>query len=252
MKMRRQNLFVPMAMLSLASCQQAGSLDSSLSSLQNDLNKTVSQLTSPLSKPSATALTNTTNSGTPAINNTPLYNLFVNHPYNTNNPFKEQYPRVALKILALPPHPEDTWEIYQGDHMQVPTKCFTLSATIWNSQTSSTQVAPFQECFPNQNVWSKFSGIALTGVGDWDVKVGFSLYDEQSTGSVRTDGPIPPDTPFPMGPFYQKLYAGAPQPIGMTYFGAMMTTLLLEMDFNYEISADRRVWVVSIAGTQPN
>jgi hypothetical protein len=185
------------------------------------------------------------------IDSTPLNGIFSSRPYDTSQPFGVQYPRVALTILTAPPDAAENWAAAQHFGQAVEPSCFSLSAVIWTSARASQTVPPFNACFPNNDPRSQ--GIPLSGMSDWTQTTGFySVIGNESTGTRRTNGPIPPALPVPTSPIYQRFYGGYPTLESSSIAGGMFATLLLQMGFDWSISQDRRVWITSIVPVQTN
>ena len=231
------------SLLAFTSCQAGTTLNSELQTARNNLQSSLQKIGA-ITGPGTSALSSEQDeNGSPPITQTPLYHLFTNHQYDTQAPFNNQYPRVALKVLALPPNPTLIWGMYQLQGGAPPNQCTTFSAKIWYSPRSSRDISDFQECFPGSH--PQYQGIPLRGLGDWAGQTGYYLAEEQSTGNVRTAGPIPPDHPFPQGPEYQALY-GNVDVDSQNVFGATMALVFLDMGFDWSVAQDRRVWVESI------
>jgi len=93
--------------------------------------------------------------------------------------------------------------------------------------------------------------MALNGYNNWAL-AGQSMSNispgDPSTGSSRTNGPIPPDTPFPTGTRYASYYgnttgANGKYPDGASEEGRMWAAILYKMGFYWQNTSDRRVWV---------
>jgi hypothetical protein len=176
-----------------------------------------------------------------------LEHLFAKSPFVRGTPLRAQFPRVAFTVLesprlhALPVMPSAVGVLKQDQG------CWKLSAVIWQSAEQSTSVEPFSACFPN----------IIAGLGPLPVKayenwwgIGgelVTLASEDTTGDVRTTGPLPPAKPFPQGVhyiayFHSSISVACPEVYTLeSYFWA---GILYRMDFDPAQTKDRRAWVV--------
>lgn len=236
-------LFSAVSLLTCAGCQPGMTLGSELQAAQSNLQSSLQQISANAGTDSDAQALQSAGDGATSITQTPLYHLFTDHPYNTQASFNHQFPRVALTVTALPAQPTMIWGVYQTHGGTPPNQCTTLSAKIWYSATSSADVPPFEECFPGNH--PQYQGTPLHGIGDWAEQTEFYLAAEESTGNVRTAGPVPPDHPFPQGSQYQALY-GNVDVDAQNVFGATMALVFLDMGFDLTVAQDRRAWVESI------
>ena len=178
-----------------------------------------------------------------------LHNIFTNAPYETSQPLTKQYPRVAFTVLRSPVDHSQTVEAQMSGSSQAASGCWALSATIWYKEVASRETGPFTVCMPA--ILSGTEGMALNGYNNWAL-AGQSLSNinpsDPSTGSSRTNGPIPPDTPFPIGTRYAAYYgnttgANGKYPDGASEEGRMWAAVLYKMGFYWQNTTDRRVWV---------
>ena len=100
-------------------------------------------------------------------------------------------------------------------------------------------------------ILSGTEGMGLNGYNNWAL-AGQSMSSispsDPSTGSSRTNGPIPPDTPFPTGTRYADYYgnttgSNGKYPGGASAEGRMWAAILYKMGFYWQNTSDRRVWV---------
>ena len=142
-----------------------------------------------------------------------LHNIFTNAPYETSQPLTKQYPRVAFTVLSSPIDHSQTVEAQMSGSSQAASGCWALSATIWYKEVASRETGPFTVCMPA--ILSGTEGMALNGYNNWAL-AGQSMSNinpsDPSTGSSRTNGPIPPDTPFPIGTRYAAYYGNTTGP----------------------------------------
>jgi hypothetical protein len=178
-----------------------------------------------------------------------LHNIFTNAPYETSQPLTKQYPRVAFTVLSSPIDHSQTVEAQMSGSSQAASGCWALSATIWYKDVASRETGPFTVCMPA--ILSGTESMALSGYNNWAL-AGQSLSNinpsDPSTGSSRTNGPIPPDTPFPIGTRYAAYYgnttgANGKYPDGASEEGRMWAAVLYKMGFYWQNTTDRRVWV---------
>ena len=178
-----------------------------------------------------------------------LQDIFTNAPYETSQPLTKQYPHVAFTVLSSPADHSQTAEAQMSGSSQAVSGCWALSATIWYKEVASRETGPFTVCVP-AILWGT-EGVALSGYNNWAL-AGQSMSNispsDPSTGSSRTNGPIPPDTPFPTGTRYAAYYgnttaANGKYPDGASEEGRMWAAILYKMGFYWQNTSDRRVWV---------
>jgi len=178
-----------------------------------------------------------------------LHDIFTNAPYETSQPLTKQYPRIAFTVLSSPADHSQTAEAQMSGSSHAASGCWVLSATIWYKEVASREIGPFTVCMPA--ILSGTEGIALNGYNNWAL-AGQSMSNinpsDPSTGSSRTNGPIPPDTPFPSGTRYAAYYgnttgASGKYPDGASEEGRMWAATLYKMGFYWQNTSDRRVWV---------
>lgn len=178
-----------------------------------------------------------------------LQNLFAKAPYEPNESFSKQYPRVAFTVLSSPPVHAQNVQILVVNGGDVPRGCWSLSATIWTNEKASKDTGPFTVCMPD--ILTSAYGVPLNGYNNWAL-AGQTMLNvqpgEQTTGNHRTTGPIPPNTPFPTSAHYTAYYGwqggvNGRYPGGNTEEGYMWAGLLYIMGFDWQNIEDRRVWV---------
>lgn len=189
------------------------------------------------------------------VEDTALYQLFRGETYDSNVPTSQQYPRVALTIISTPESHTDWPGLFISEEQAKmmgtqATKyqdivdnyggCWDLVATIW-SDLNSSKTDKFKWCYPvDQN--SEYGGLrfeqftartpALDG-GSWN-----------TTGTNRTSGPIPPAEPMPSDLAHQKFLDSFTSNFNTrTLNGIMLQSVFDEMNYDYTIYDDRRVWV---------
>jgi hypothetical protein len=178
-----------------------------------------------------------------------LHNIFTNAPYETGQSLTKQYPRVAFTVLSSTADHSQIAEAQMSGSGQAASGCWVLSATIWYKEVASRLTGPFTVCMPA--ILSGTDGMVLNGHNNWAL-AGQSMSNispgDPSTGSSRTNGPIPPDTPFPTGTRYAAYYgnttgANGRYPDGASEEGRMWAPVLYKMGFYWQNTSDRRVWV---------
>jgi hypothetical protein len=210
----------------------------------------------------------------PGLKDTVLYRLFDKYPYDTGKKFDAQYPRVALTVLSTPGNHAQAGNFTPTGGVYPKPGCFTLRAKVWSSKTESQDVGPFQWCSPRDvppppeaaplgsergrqrgtaNRLGLVAGVAGDSLLQWIDGAYMYAISEETTHSVRTDGPIPPDKPMPDDPAHTRYfgsYAGGFST--QTGDGAMVLLMLNAMDFDMNVHPDRRVWIVSfLSGPGP-
>jgi hypothetical protein len=186
-----------------------------------------------------------------------LRNIFTNAPYESSQPLAKQYPHVAFTVLSSPPNHSQTLGAQVPNGGQAAADCWVLSAIIWYKEVTSRAIDPFTVCMPA--ILSGTQSAALSGYDNWALagqEMSNVRPEDQSTGISRTNGPIPPDTPFPTGARYATYYgqtggANGGYPGGTSEEGRMWAAVLYKMGLIWRNTSDRRVWVykyVSVEG----
>lgn len=175
----------------------------------------------------------------PGITETELNQLFAKYPYDIKRKFSQQYPRVALTVLEAPKNHN------AENYLWTEKGCFKLSAVVWDTKTKSRNIPPFHVCIPRDIV----SRVAMKSASDWEGSTGFFAISQESTGLIRTNGPIPPQTPMPNDMPHQRYFVGPDIDIS-TLDGNMFAMTLYHLGFNWAIGEDRRVWFVSFPVAQ--
>lgn len=193
-------------------------------------------------------VTRTTESSgkTPSVKDTQLAGIFQQHPYDTTVDFKKQFPRVALKVTQSPPQKvRQTLEgvIYLRNNV-LPEGCWTVEGTLWRSRNKSEPVAPFYLCSPRDMAYD----IPLRDGKDWFSSTPIFAATQETTGTRRTTGPVPPSHPLPQDLKHKKYY-------GSDFLGSlqglMMISLLYQMGFDWSVHEDRRVWFTQFDTNTP-
>ena len=174
-----------------------------------------------------------------------ITHLFLKSPYKRGAPLDNQFPRIAFTVLDAPPNHATVLSV---DGAAIAKGCWKLRAVIWLDGDSRKDIPPFDACMPAIAQHAKVRG-ALAGYWDWWGPIGqIQIFtNDETTGSERTDGPKPPESPFPQGIKYLRYFNSvgirvAPPPnIFEGYFWAVV---LYAMDFDPTILHDRRVWII--------
>lgn len=194
------------------------------------------------------------NQGSQAASSSPspfpgeLEHLFAKSPFVTGTPLRAQFPRVAFTVLESPPnHAQMEMAINVGQQLNEYRACWKLSAVIWLSADQSTSVRPFTACFPD--IVAGLGQITITPYEDWWGIKGeiVTLASDDTTGSQRTAGPLPPSMPFPQGVQYLRYFHSTISMVGpesSTLESYLWTAILYRMDFDPTQIMDRRVWVI--------
>jgi hypothetical protein len=178
-----------------------------------------------------------------------LKGLFSRSPLENSAPFGTQFPRVAFTVLSVPPNHAQNVQIYVTGGGQVPRGCWKLLAKVWTNATTSKDVGPFTTCVPDILMGAR--GVPLAGYNNWAL-AGQTMVNlprgAQTTGVQRSQGPIPPDTPFPTGAQYTAYYGwqggvNGRYPGGNTMEGYMWAGLMFGMGFDWNNIRDRRLWI---------
>ncbi len=226
---------VIVAVLTGCASQQTGQTQSSSPGVLDQVGQSVQDFGNRVAAAAhgpATPVT-TQNTG-PTIESTPLFRIFAKAEYDTTKKLAVQFPRVALRVLTVPPAHNALWQLQNA------SGCWTLSATLWKTRTASTPVGPFTICVPRDMP----NEIGLGKVLDWAGKAGFHSVSDETTGNKRTDGPVPPSTPIPKDVGHQHFWAPEGQMVPAKMDAAMFGAVLAKMNFDWSVDADRRVWIV--------
>jgi hypothetical protein len=172
-----------------------------------------------------------------SIHDTELDGFFERHPQPGGGKWVE-WPRVAITLTDAPAWGKDKQNVH---HFKFPsTACWTFSARIWESEKKSRDIAPFQYCTSSpltvhggdsEMVYQVWSGIVGGSSGLTSTNA------RSSSGIQRTEGPLWPDTPLPVGTRAGQAFVNQATFNGMILYMLMYDT---GIDFNVE---DHRVWV---------
>jgi len=172
-----------------------------------------------------------------SIHDTELDNFFERFPQPGGGKWVE-WPRVAITLTDAPAWGKDKQNVHQ---FKFPSAaCWTFSARIWESEKKSRDVAPFQYC--TDPPLTKHGGDTEMVYQVWGGIVGgssglTSTNAKSSSGIQRTEGPLWPDTPLPVGTRAGHAFVNQATFNGMILYMLMYDT---GIDFNLE---DHRVWV---------
>ena len=169
-----------------------------------------------------------------SIHDTELDGIFERHPQPGGGKWVE-WPRIALTLLDAPAWGTDKQNVHQ---FKFPSAaCWSFSARIWDSEKVSRDVPPFQYC--TSPPLTKHGGDSEMVYQVWSGIVGGSsaMRTQGSSGIQRTEGPLWPDTPLPVGTRAGQAFVNPATFNGMILYMLMYDT---GIDFNLE---DHRVWV---------
>lgn len=155
------------------------------------------------------------------IRDTALKDIFKNNQYG-------DWPRVAIKVNAVP---KDFYTNVSGWSDIPRTDCIVVTATIWHSLTSSEAINNLAVCKDDF-----VENVAYISVMFWMTS---SYMAKKNTGNIRTNGPVPPLTPFPQSP-------GIPPSINRPLF--FYGSIMMVMGYNWE-TPDGRFWIVDAPTT---
>jgi hypothetical protein len=150
-----------------------------------------------------------------------------------------QWPRVAITLVDAPPwHLEATR--WAGGAKKAPgPACWKFKAKVWDSATKSHDVEPFYLCNTRDDI--KFTG-GHDGIR-YDIWSGLVAGPSTlmsttrgSTGIVRTEGPVYPDTPLPATVAYKRANFGS------SWSGQVVHAVIDAMRMDYKVE-DSRLWV---------
>jgi hypothetical protein len=130
--------------------------------------------------------------GGKALDKVGLRNIFPQ--YDPSKSIRTQFPHVAVTILKAPPMWADDAKVGTGQRARYFVGCFTLSAVLWESETKSRKIDPFDWCSPRDIDEEPAVG-GITAAFYNDVPPAYD--SDYLTGIKRTDGPRPPITLTP-------------------------------------------------------
>jgi hypothetical protein len=162
--------------------------------------------------------------------------------YDDRLPLSRQFPHVALTVLQVPPNWSGTAMQQNpfGGGFGLIRGCWTLSAVVWSSETTSKTVGPFDWCGPED---VKIQPAAMAGMGV------LRIPDmDYSTGPRRTNGPRPPETIFPEDRHDYKSFV--PTTLMSQNTGSalwlMYANVMYGMGSTPGKNGDYRIWIASI------
>lgn len=159
------------------------------------------------------------------LQDTPMYKVFEKFPVaDTSNP--PDYPKTAISIgyPAWLDDPSAGMGRFKGK------QCVNYAVTFWTAPGKSERYDNMVVCTTDL---AKVSHDSLRTV--WP----FFGAGGQTSGQVRTEGPLPPAVPFPSDPKSQKFMQSG----GVFMLGAILTGLGYDWNFAQD---KRRVWVVRV------
>lgn len=216
--------FVPFLFLVLTSLANASFLD--------EVNKTLSSVTDAVNESISSGASNKKERGS-ALKDTPLQDIFMEAPWDSNLPGDVQWPRVAIVVHDEPAFHSDITPHLGGSFQE---GCWELSAIIWRSENDSEKVENFMWCTPENVLYE----VAKRDAGMWFIGTA-QLNFEKNTGSRRTNGPNPPAKAYPSDMKHKRFFK---RDFDIdVYNGEMFAALLYQMGLNWDDSWDRRVWI---------
>lgn len=169
-----------------------------------------------------------------SVEETPLYGLFNQHPWDENS---SAYPRVALTIHKTPPFHKEPSPI---GGLTPKKGCWTMSAVIWHNKSKRENVQKFDLCSTEDMLY----GIAMSEYSFWTI----GGYDPNTVlhndfTKKRTQGPKIPEDPIPSDMKHKKFIQKSAT-AARSYNGYSLVSLFYKMGFDWEEKWDKRVWVV--------
>jgi hypothetical protein len=134
-----------------------------------------------------------------SIRYTGLWKLFTSFPYQD---MRTLWPRVAIIVQekpdlqasllpngALPVGPRG----FFANGQPATDYCWRLWARVWTDSARSVDIAPFNWCYSETHFNESLSPVSL-----WGSRPATNMHlNRFSTGTTRTTGPVPPETPLP-------------------------------------------------------
>jgi hypothetical protein len=165
--------------------------------------------------------------------------------YDSRVPLSGQFPHVALTVLHAPANwagPAMQHDPFTGGFSNI-RGCWTLTAVVWSSATTSKKVGPFDWCGPQdvQITPGPMAGMGVLRIQDMSY----------STGPNRTVGPRPPETIFPED--RRDFSSGIAPGTKLSQFTGsglwlMFGNVIYEMGSSLGTSGDYRIWIVTVNG----
>jgi hypothetical protein len=173
-----------------------------------------------------------------SVDESELAGFFELHPAEGGGKVT-QWPRVAVTIVSAP-----EWHLGVFRGLSLPLElttpsdgCWKFSIVIWESEKNKRELPESELCAPAGSVYASFVHTLHMQYQHWAALRGESLSQEMpTTGSRRTGGPKPPDTPIPYGRIYQEAH------IFQTWTGAVIQRLANLSGIDYAADQDRRLW----------
>lgn len=164
-----------------------------------------------------------------------LDGLMKKHPI-TNTQRPETWPRVAITVTSAAPSIFKTTSVSQSATVGA-QDCATYNVKVWTSAKNSQSYDNLRLCYGE--LYQRMQRVPMVQVPTWGRRAFWP--DERNTGSVRSDGPVPPADHFPSDPALQDLWL---DPYKNT--AAFVAGALHVLGYNWNDIYDKRVWFVSV------
>jgi hypothetical protein len=161
--------------------------------------------------------------------------LFRKHPI-TNSQRPETWPRVAVTIVSATPGVFQTSGV-TGTATMAATDCAVFNLRVWTSASESKAHENLRLCYGE--LYQRLQRVPLYQVPTWGRR-GF-WRGQQTSGSVRNDGPLPPAEHFPTDAVLQHHWLDRFQN-GLAFVAGALHVL----GYDWNDLNDKRVWFVSV------
>lgn len=166
-----------------------------------------------------------------------LDGLLKKHPItNSNRP--ETWPRVAITVVSAAPSIYKTTS-FSGSATVGAQDCVVYNVKVWSSPSRGQSYDGLRLCYGE--LYSRMQRVPMYQVPTWGRRSYWA--GEPNTGSVRNDGPVPPDGHFPNDPAIQTLWLDQ-----YKNTIAFIAGPLHVLGYNWNDVTDKRVWFVSVPG----
>ena len=160
--------------------------------------------------------------------------LFKRHPISdSRNP--QTWPRVAITITSATPGVLSTVSLGQYNNLK-PTDCIVYDLKVWASASAGKSYPGLKLC--SAELYQRVKAVPMYQIEPWGRRSFFVT--DKTTGSVRTEGPVPPRDHFPTDAALQNLWLDRFKN-SMAYMGGVLVIL----GYDWNDVQDKRVWVVS-------
>lgn len=167
-----------------------------------------------------------------AFESTELSGIFERFPQPGGGRIAE-WPRVAITLLEEPAWGGEKPNAYGFKYPDV--SCWTFRAKVWESAQASRDIPRFHICSDAVPRWP--GGDTAMTYQVWGGIVGRQA-TPGSTGILRTEGPLWPDNPLPVGKPREAVRVNP-----ATFTGDVLSKLLYNTGVDFTLPQEHRVWL---------